>query len=120
MGLTLALLAHGLVLGAWLHYLWLVPREAVPPKPNGHTTAMILGIALAVVGALMPSNLVLVLVGGVLALLTTAFGVLFLWLLTQAQLPPGQPTFRVGEPLPCLLLELGDAVQELLDLSALL
>jgi peroxiredoxin len=61
---------------------------------------MILGVALVTLGALMAQGQTALFVGAVLALTTWFFAGLFLWILSQAQVPDTDLAVAVGEPLP--------------------
>ena len=85
-----------LILGAWLHYLALIPKERVPEVPIAHHAIMVLGSLLGIAGvALHP---------GVASALLTAVGlsgsVFWFYLFLQAALPDGEPSFSIGDPLP--------------------
>lgn len=80
---------------SWTWYLALIPAEKVPRQPLLHIAGMLLGMALAAVGA---AGLGLVPV--ILAASAWLLGGFFLFLLGQANLPDGELVVTVGDPLP--------------------
>ena len=93
----LAITGASLVVGGWLHYLWLIPREAVPERPRRHSAAMAVGL---VVGCLAWFGGGGTLATVLLLFVTWPLAALFWWVLDLATLPDGAPTFSVGEALP--------------------
>lgn len=92
---SLAPLGLLVVVGAWLHYLSLIPKEAVPEHPHGHKLTMGLGSGIAIVGA--PT---LGIPGMILAASAVGFALFFIYLLREGPLPDGAPSFEVGGPIP--------------------
>ena len=92
--MTFSLLAFGAAATAWIWYLALIPTERVPIRPVTHAALMVGAIGLGVVGF----------GGGVLSAIFSGLAVLlagyFLYLLTVAELPPGELVVSVGDPLP--------------------
>jgi peroxiredoxin len=87
-----------MVLGAWLHYLWLIPQERVPREPTMWGRVMVAGVGLQIVAvplALGLPTLLMLTAGGVLA-------VFFFYVLSQRHTPAGRLVLRVGDPMPPL------------------
>ncbi len=108
MGLWWAIAGLGVTSASSLHYLALIPREAVPERPWGHRLGLALGAVLAVSGAVLdPAAPVLA-----VAVLTGVIAALHLHTLASHDLPPITPAVAVGEPLPAVTVldEQGDAV----------
>ncbi|MEZ4293547.1 MAG: hypothetical protein R3B70_01120 [Polyangiaceae bacterium] len=100
--LLLALASLLAVNAAWLHYLWLIPKEKVPARPTGHllafATASLVATAAVVTGALAHTWLT----PALLAAPALGLAAFFLYLLRQAPLPDTQLTVAVGSPLPLI------------------
>lgn len=101
----LALAGLALVVGAWLHYFLLVRDGRVSGWPIADGLVLVLGMAAALVGALLGP-----MTGGawsavalVLGSISLSQGLLFFWLLSIAQVPAddlGQLIVTVGDPMP--------------------
>lgn len=76
----------------WLDYLRRIPDERVPERPVAHGIAQGSAIVVAVVGLARREYL-----SSIVAIVLAAF---FLWLLTQARMPDGDLTVRVGDSMP--------------------
>lgn len=100
--LGLAVVAFVVVLGGWLHYLSLIPKERVPKDPAADKAAMGLGALLAVAacGVALASAEGPVVATWVIAGLSVGFVGFFLWLLKIAKLPTAPATVSVGDVLP--------------------
>ena len=98
----MALLGLLLVIGTWVHYLALIPREKVPVRPAVHALLIVIGILLSFLGIFRPlyTGLAFPWPSLVLHLLTLVLGGFFLYLLTIYRLPDVNLTVRAGDPLP--------------------
>lgn len=90
-----------LVTGAWIHYLWLIPREEVPDRQVFHLVFLGLGTLLSLSGVARglqtEATPWLALVGLILAGGLAGF---FVYLLYLARLPAAPLAISVGKPLP--------------------
>ncbi|NCG17470.1 MAG: redoxin domain-containing protein [Rhodobacterales bacterium] len=93
--------ATGVMLAAWLHYLWLIPQERVPEKPTMHSAVMaaavVLGLAGPVLSVLLKSDWALF--EAPLELTAISGAGFFFYLMSQAPMPDGHRTFNVGDVL---------------------
>lgn len=96
MSLLLTVLGLLLVVGGWLHYLHLIPREAVPAQPRQTSALLALGMAAGCVGAGLGETWL----PWALYASTATLGLFFFWLLAQRHTPTGALTVSVGEGLP--------------------
>lgn|GEM_PF-584424 len=99
------------VVAAWLHYLWLMPREQVPATPLVTMAGLTLGAALQIGGlwsayggprGLLDSFGPTAAIAWLLVAAGWGLAGFFFWLMTQRHTPVGQLTIAVGEPLPSL------------------
>ncbi len=99
MTLPLALASLALTMGAWLHYLALIPKERVPARPTAHratlVAALLLGAYAALGGGADAASIIIAAASASLALF-------FFYLLGQAPLPDGKLVVAVGDPLPVI------------------
>lgn len=102
LALLVSVAALALMMGGWMHYLWLIPQERVPEEPVAHSTAMAAATGLGVLGLVFTTVW-----GGGLPVLEVSLQVSavlgaagFFYLMGQAPLPDTTPRFAVGSVLP--------------------
>ncbi len=87
---------------AWLHYLWLIPRERVPDVPVAHKAVMGIGVLFGAVAASAgwAQGLVWGLLWTAVLVPTVGLTAFFAWLLRIAPLPDGHLVAQLDAPLP--------------------